>query len=88
VAWLQTRAAACGFALARGDDDTPLVRVTGYRPHRLFRSGGEALQFSSLDFDGTLTVVDPERLHAGVHRGIGGGKAFGCGLLLLRPALS
>ncbi|CCG08637.1 type I-E CRISPR-associated protein Cas6/Cse3/CasE [Pararhodospirillum photometricum] len=87
VAWLEARAAACGFALAR-HDDTPLVRVTGYRPHRLARSGAEPLRFSSLDLDGTLTVIDPERLYASIQRGIGSGKAFGCGLLLVRPALS
>jgi CRISPR system Cascade subunit CasE len=38
------------------------------------------------DFSGRLEVTDPDRLNACLRRGIGHGKAFGLGLLLVRPA--
>ena len=37
-------------------------------------------------FRGTLRVTDPERFHALLARGVGRHRAFGFGMLLLRPA--
>ncbi len=37
-----------------------------------------------VDYDGVLTVEDPDRLRPALTAGIGRGKAFGLGLLLLR----
>ena len=39
--------------------------------------------FNAAMFEGLLTCVDPERLHAAVLNGVGRGKAFGMGLLSL-----
>lgn len=39
--------------------------------------------FNAAIFEGLLTCVDPERLHAAVLNGVGRGKAFGMGLLSL-----
>ncbi len=36
-------------------------------------------------FEGVLTVVDPTLLRAALCRGVGRGKAYGCGLLTLAP---
>lgn len=81
VRWLASRAEAKGFTLVEGG-----VAVDGYTQHRLpRRGGGKPAQLSSVDFEGLLTVADPERFVTTLHTGIGHGKAFGMGLLLVRP---
>lgn len=77
--WLEKRAAQNGFCIER-------VRVDGYRQHRLLKPRREhSVQFSSVDLNGLLTVVDAEQLQHALVNGIGPAKGFGCGLLLIRP---
>jgi CRISPR system Cascade subunit CasE len=78
--WLEGRAGRLGFELARDG-----VVCTGYRQHRI-RRRGNAITFSSVDFDGLLTVTEPAAFTEALLRGIGPSKAFGCGLLLVRRA--
>lgn len=75
-AWLQARAEQHGFAL-----DPNALRADGYA-----QQGGKRaeLRFSTVDFNGTLTVTDRERFAQALKGGIGRAKAFGCGLLLVR----
>jgi CRISPR system Cascade subunit CasE len=62
-----------------------VLRVSGYRQYRLLKARGKSpIRFSSLDFDGVLTVTEPDRLCQTLFDGIGPAKAFGCGLLLVR----
>lgn len=52
---------------------------------KLPRPGGSApAAVTVVDYEGVLTVAAPDRLAAALTRGIGHGKAFGLGLLLLR----
>ena len=44
------------------------------------------MTWSTLDFDGTLTVADPAPLLAAIVRGFGAAKACGCGLMPIRRA--
>ncbi|MFD6434343.1 type I-E CRISPR-associated protein Cas6/Cse3/CasE [Streptomyces venezuelae] len=37
-------------------------------------------------FDGTATIVAPDLLRTALQKGIGRGKAYGCGLLSIAPA--
>lgn len=62
--------------------DANEVEVAGYTKHRGRR--GE-IRFTSVDFSGVLVVADPVALASALSNGIGHAKAFGCGLLLLRP---
>jgi len=77
AAWLSARAAKLGFAL----DDESLF-IDGYERHR---GKSDELRFSTVDFSGRLRVTDPAALQRTLVEGVGHGKAFGCGLLLLRP---
>lgn len=77
--WLGKRAEQHGFALQQ-------TRVAGYRQHRLNGRGKRAIRYSTLEFEGLLEVLDPERLLHTLGQGIGPAKGFGCGLLLVRPA--
>lgn len=74
------RAERAGFRVEPGS-----LACDGYHQHRLPRRGGRAIALSTLDLAGVLEVVDPERLHQTLQTGLGHGKAFGCGLLLLKP---
>lgn len=76
-AWLQARAERAGFAL-----DAEALAVDAYAQH-----GGKRgeLHFSTVDFRGVLRITDPGRFVQALHQGIGPAKAFGCGLLLVRP---
>ena len=80
--WLVERGARAGFAVRRDE-----VRSGGYLQHRLPRPDGRMpIRFSTLDFDGMLTVTDVEAFQEAVRTGLGRSKGFGCGLLLLRRA--
>jgi CRISPR system Cascade subunit CasE len=53
---------------------------------RIPRSDARAVIFSTLTFQGVLTVEDPAQFLAAVLRGFGAAKGFGCGLMLIRRA--
>ena len=83
IAWLGRQADRSGFAIHPGD-----VRVDGYDQRRIARKGSApAMSYSTLDFEGVLTVTDPTTLLPAIARGFGAAKAYGCGLLLVRRVL-
>lgn len=76
--WLAGRAAGCGFKLES-------MSVDGYRKQRWHKPGaGQPITLSTLDFAGTLRVVDAGLFAEKLFQGIGPAKSFGCGLLLVR----
>lgn len=83
LAWLASRALQAGFSAL-----PEAVMVEGYVQHRLDspRKGRRQAQFSSLDFSGLLTVEDPGLFRQTLFTGLGPAKAYGCGLLLVKPA--
>lgn len=46
----------------------------------------QPVTFSEVEYEGVLTATDPEKLTAALYKGVGKAKAYGCGLLLVRPA--
>lgn len=80
-AWLERQGGRAGFAV-----DQAQVRIDGYERHRLARKGGKAMSFSTLDYEGILTVLEPDAFLEAVARGFGSARAYGCGLLLIRRA--
>ena len=77
-AWLQARSEGLGIHL-----DLETLRADGYEQHR---GKADKLSISTIDFSGRFKVVDPEALRDALFGGVGHAKAFGCGLLLVRPA--
>jgi CRISPR system Cascade subunit CasE len=76
--WLNRIAGRGGFTMEQ-------VAVDGYRQHRIARGAGEgSIRFTSLDFQGVLSVGDPDRFLAALGQGFGAARAFGCGLMLIR----
>ncbi|MFO7971315.1 MAG: type I-E CRISPR-associated protein Cas6/Cse3/CasE [Desulfobacterales bacterium] len=80
IKWLADRSANLGFEF--GFD---MVQVFGYHQH-VFKKKNQknAIRFSTLDYYGELTVIEPDRFYQTLAKGIGPAKAFGCGLMLLR----
>ncbi len=76
--WLLKRAEAWGLELREES-----VRQDNYQQHRLRRKG-KAIEYSSLDYQGMARVGDGERLRQALLEGVGHGKGFGCGLLLIK----
>jgi len=75
-AWLRSRASRLGFGV-----DEESLAVDGYQQHS--EKDGR-LRFSTVDFSGELTVIDPTAFAVALRDGIGHSKAFGCGLILVR----
>ena len=79
--WFKRQGSTAGF-----DFHSAEVSVDGYAGHRVARRKGSFLSFSTVDFEGLLTVSDPELFLAALPKGFGASKAYGCGLMLIRRA--
>jgi CRISPR system Cascade subunit CasE len=79
--WLGARQSQYGFELTEES-----VIGEAYRQWRFRGKGGNRISFSSIDCSGCLTVTDTARFESALMKGVGPAKAFGCGLLLIRPA--
>lgn len=62
----------------------PGTRLAHFRRSRLVR-GGQGLDGPDATLHGTLTVLDPQDFAEKLARGIGRHRAYGYGMLLLRP---
>ncbi len=82
VNWLSARVEKHGFAI------NPIqIRADSYQQHRFFkRKGSRSIQFSTLDFNGILAVIDPELFIETLYKGIGPAKGFGCGMMMVKRA--
>jgi len=79
--WLASRADEHGFFVSPAD-----VVAGGYVQQKFLKKKGKHLiQISTIDFDGILKVIDPEKMFTTLMDGIGPSKGFGCGLLLVKP---
>jgi CRISPR system Cascade subunit CasE len=94
-AWLESQGSRHGFELPPASAPTDMdalpdsLRVDGYRvlrPPRPRKAG--QMRIGVLDFDGVLTVSDPQKFLAGLAAGFGRAKAYGCGLMLIARVTS
>lgn len=87
-AWLLGREDRLGVRFdraAQDDEDFGGVQVGRVDRVDLSRPGAaKRANLTAVDYLGVLTVVDPERLLPVLTGGVGRGKAFGLGLMLLR----
>jgi CRISPR system Cascade subunit CasE len=77
-AWLDDQAQRHGFLVGKG------LRVDGYHTAKIERPGHRSVSFSTLDFSGVLTIVQPPLFGTAIGQGFGKAKSFGCGLMLIR----
>lgn len=87
--WLQSRAESSGFRLAGG------FRAEAFQRRQFFKKKAEQkdqgtgrkaprITMTTVDLTGYLEVLDEERFRQTLFEGLGPGKGFGCGLLLVR----
>lgn len=79
VAWLKRKGEQAGFTV----EDDSLRTIP--RGREYFRKNGQHGLHSAVEFQGLLTVTDPTKFYEAFRRGIGSGKAFGFGLLVVAP---
>jgi len=79
--WLKRQGDKAGFEFMPDE-----ISVDAYASHRVARGKGPAMAFSTLDFQGALTVTDPKLFLSALPKGFGASKAYGCGLMLIRRA--
>jgi len=78
--WLARKGEQYGFSVGEHE-----VRADGYRQERFYKAKGKHhVNISTVDFNGLLTVTDPERFQNALYRGVGPAKSFGCGLMMVR----
>jgi len=79
--WLARKGASAGFGV-----DSDRLYIDRYERVRIPREDARAVVFSSLTFQGVVTVHEPQLFLASILRGFGAAKAYGCGLMLIRRA--
>ena len=80
INWLRARTDSNGFSIEPGQ-----VVADGYQQHRSrIKRQRRLVCYSSVDFQGILTIINTERFRKALFSGIGKSKAFGCGLLLIK----
>ena len=76
--WIARKGTECGFRLIQAD-------CFDYEQIRFIRPDSQRqIRFSAIDFQGILEVIDTNSFCKALLGGIGRGKAFGLGLLLVR----
>ncbi|CAM6288038.1 type I-E CRISPR-associated protein Cas6/Cse3/CasE [Citrobacter sedlakii] len=79
LAWLARQGEHNGFSLQGAS-------VDAYRQQQVIRGKSrQAIQFSSVDYSGTLEINDPGLFLQRLIQGYGKSRAFGCGLMLIKP---
>ncbi|MCK7429282.1 type I-E CRISPR-associated protein Cas6/Cse3/CasE [Enterobacter chengduensis] len=80
--WLQRQGERSGFSLVT-------AQVEGYRQQLIVRAKNrQRIQFSTVDYSGVIDVRDPARFHEQLTLGFGKSRAFGCGLMLIKPEIA
>lgn len=81
--WLRRRTAHYGF-----DFDEQDVRADAHRKHSFRKpKNGRPVTFTTMDLMGRLRVTNPDTFRGrALYTGVGPSKAYGCGLLMVRPA--
>lgn len=76
--WLARQGEQSGFGVEQ-------VIVDAYRQQIIRKEKSRVIQFSSVDYSGVLTVNEPARFLRQLALGYGKSRAFGCGLMLIKP---
>ncbi len=79
VAWIRRKGEQGGFAV---DEETLRTFSLG---REYFEKKGMRGLHSAVEFQGVLTVTDPQKSYEAFIRGVGSAKAFGFGLLVIAP---
>ena len=78
LAWLARQGGTHGFTIIEDE-----VVIVGTRQHEFKKADANTVQYTAVDFQGRLTVTDPEKFREVLASGLGAAKAYGCGLMMV-----
>ncbi|QMI06374.1 type I-E CRISPR-associated protein Cas6/Cse3/CasE [Citrobacter sp. RHB25-C09] len=79
--WLSRQGETNGFSAQQ-------VNVEAYRQQQVVRGKSrQVIQYSSVDYSGVLEILDPKAFLQRLMQGYGKSRAFGCGLMLIKPGV-
>jgi CRISPR system Cascade subunit CasE len=78
--WVINRSNRNGFVINENE-----LQVETYQQNRIYKKGVQEVRYSTVDYHGILTVSDVDKFKNALFDGVGRAKAFGCGLLLVKP---
>ena len=95
--WLNTRSERCGFSIREGDVRVDTYTQVSFKHGNKSGNNNEVkndkaskndkckyISYSTLDYNGVLTVTDKDKFEEALYHGIGPAKGFGCGLMMIR----
>ncbi|MBQ4811674.1 type I-E CRISPR-associated protein Cas6/Cse3/CasE [Pseudoalteromonas luteoviolacea] len=81
--WLEKKLKQGGLELL-----SQCIEFNNYKQHKIVKKNNlKTIHLSTLDYFGVAKVTDVQKLEQVLLSGIGRSKAFGCGLLLIKPLL-
>lgn len=87
IEWLRKRADRNGFTICSTSDGFPNLVVRDRQIRTFFRNRGEPpVTLAVATYEGVLQVEDADQLRRALTKGLGHGKAYGCGLMTLAAA--
>ena len=85
INWLIKQSETRGFSLSTTNDQQVNCAVISYVQQQFIKkSDHKPIIYSSVDYQGVLTVTDAELFLNTIYQGIGKSKGFGCGLFLIK----
>lgn len=86
IEWLQSRAERNGFAICTTADGFTNLVVRDRQTRTFRRNRGEPpVTLTMATYEGVLQVEEADQLRRVLTKGLGHGKAYGCGLMTLAP---
>ncbi len=83
--WLRSRVEAWGFSLRDEGAAGDAVRLTERERLSFPKSSGQRVVLQTATYEGIIRVDDADRARASLVKGVGAGRAYGCGLITLAP---
>ena len=85
INWLIKQSETRGFSLSTIDDQQLNCTVINYIQQQFIKKSNlKPISYSSVDYQGLLTVTNTELFLNTIYQGIGKSKGFGCGLFLIK----
>ena len=85
INWLIKQSESRGFSLSTTDAQQLDCTVINYTQEQFIKkSNFKPITYSSVDYQGVLTVTDVDLFLNTIYQGVGKSKGFGCGLFLLK----
>jgi CRISPR system Cascade subunit CasE len=83
IAWLERKGTQSGFKLHNATT-SPVSNKWILKPRGEGKPRNK-ITIHRVAYSGALTVTDPEKFRATITKGIGRGKGFGCGMMVMKP---